>query len=337
MSWKERRLITILSMILLILVIALVLVLGARYRENLKEQEAVPEETPSAPTADQTAYNALTYDNGETTLSFERNEAGFWYWTADPDLPLDDSVILDILDYLGSWNPQQTLSDAAALEASGLSEPTGSLTAVTSTGVYTKLLFGKTTTDGTSDYVRLNEDESTVYIIDGSLSDLMEIPVYDMCRLPSLPVLEESRIRSITIRGPEQESEAARQVVALTALRSDDDSDTTWRAEGANVTDAPALRALLEDLSALTFAKCVDYNPSDEAATICGFDSPSAVLQVSYMTEGGADQILELTIGERLPDKSGRYTRLGSESAVYLLVTDLLDPLMNIAANGLGG
>lgn len=337
MSWKERRLITILSAILLVLVIALVIVLAVRYRANRDDGSAGTGEPVAGLVSDETAYTSLTYDNGETTLSFERSELGLWYWTADADLPLDDSVILDIISTLTAWNPQQTLTDAAALEASGLDEPTGSLTAVTSTGSYTKLLFGKTTTDGTSDYVRLNDDEGTVYIIDGGLSDLMEIPVYDMCRLPALPVLEEARIRSITIRGPMQEDETSRRVVSLTALRSEEDSDTTWRFEGANVTDDPTLRALLEDLSALTFAKCVDYAPSDEAAEICGFDSPSAVLQVAYRTEGGADQTLELTIGERLPDGSGRYTRLDGESAVYLLVTDLLDPLMNIAANGMDG
>lgn len=337
MSWKERRLITVLSAILLVLVIALVIVLAVRYRANLNADDPAEQETVAGLVSDETAFTSLIYDNGETTLSFERNEFGIWYWTADRNLPLDDSVILDILSTLTAWNPQQTLTDSAALEASGLDEPTGSLTATTASGSYTKLLFGKTTTDGTSDYVRLNDDEGTVYIIDGGLSDLMEIPVYDMCRLPTLPVLEEARIRSITIRGPEQEDETSRRVVSLTALRSEEDSATTWRFEGANITDDPTLRALLEDLSALSFAKCVDYAPSDEAVEICGLDSPSAVLQVAYRTEGGADQTLELTIGERLPNGSGRYTRLGSESAVYLLVTDLLDPLMSIAVNGMDG
>ena len=337
MSWKERRLITVLSAILLVLAIALVIVLAVRYRDNMETEQTPPEDLTAGLVTDQDSFNTLTYYNGETTLSFERNELGMWYWTADTSLPLDDSVILDILSILTAWNPQQTLTDAAALEASGLDEPTGSLTAVTSTGSYTKLLFGKTTTDGTSDYVRLNDDEGTVYIIDGGLSDLMEIPVYDMCRLPALPVLDEARIRSITIRGPEQEDETSRRVVSLTALRSEENSDPTWRFEGANITDDPTLRALLEDLSNLTFAKCVDYAPSDEAVEICGLDSPSAVLQVAYRTESGTDQMLELTIGQRLPDGSGRYTRMGSESAVYLLVTDLLDPLMSIAANGMDG
>ena len=53
--------------------------------------------------------------------------------------------------------------------------------------------------------------------------------------------------------------------------------------------------------------------------------------------ESGSEQSLELTVGNRVPDQSGRYTRMGSDSSLYLLETDLLDPLMSIAANGLDG
>ena len=336
MSWKERRLIAVLSMILLVLTIALVIVLAVRYRDKMDPEQTPPEDLTAGLVSDQDDFHTLTYFNGETTLSFERDENGIWHWTADRALPLDDSVILDILDRLSAWNPQQTLTGAEALENSGINEPTGSITATTVSGSYTKLVFGKATTDGSSDYVRLNDDESTVYIIDGALSALMDIPVYDMCRLPSLPVLEESRIRSIVIRGAAQQEGSAGPVTSLTAQHGDD-GYTTWRFEGANVSDLPEVRALLEDLTALTFEKCIDYNPSAEAAAVCGFDAPAAILQISYLTESGSEQSLELTVGNRVPDQSGRYTRMGSDSSLYLLETDLLDPLMSIAANGLDG
>ena len=336
MSWKERRLIAVLSMILLVLTIALVIVLAVRYRDKMDPEQTPPEDLTAGLVSDQDSFNTLTYFNGETTLSFERDENGIWHWTADRALPLDDSVILDILDRLSAWNPQQTLTGAEALENSGINEPTGSITATTVSGSYTKLVFGKATTDGSSDYVRLNDDESTVYIIDGALSALMDIPVYDMCRLPSLPVLEESRIRSIVIRGAAQQDGSAGPVTSLSAQHGDD-GYTTWRFEGANVSDLPEVRALLEDLTALTFEKCIDYNPSAEAASLCGLDAPAAILQISYLTESGSEQSLELTVGNRVPDQSGRYTRMGSDSSLYLLETDLLDPLMSIAANGLDG
>lgn len=334
MSWKERRLITILSTILLILVIALILVLALRYREHRAEPD--PDQTPTMGTVtDQTAFCSLSYDNGSATLSFERDEAGIWHWTADRDLPLDDSVIQDILTQLTVWNPQQTLTDSAALEAGGLDEPVGSLTASTEDGTYTTLLFGAATTDGNSRYVRLNGDETTVYIVDGGLFTLMQTPVYDMCRLPDLPVLEESRIQGITISGPQQEGGAL--VTTLLPQHADGSAATSWRADGANVTDDPLVHSLLEDLTALAFSKCVDYAPSDEAASVCGLDAPAAVLRVDYVTEGGAEQTLQLTIGGRVPDKSGRFVRLEGSDPIYLLATDLLDPLMRVASSGLDG
>lgn len=132
---------------------------------------------------------------------FSQDEAGAWYWTADESFPLEDTVILEILDLLSSWKPQQTLTDEAALENSGLDEPSASLTASTADGTSTTVLFGKTTTDGTSYYVRLNGDESTVYIIADTLYQLMSTSIYDMCRLPELPALTETQIRSVTIEG----------------------------------------------------------------------------------------------------------------------------------------
>jgi hypothetical protein len=109
MSWKERRLITVLSAILLVLVIALVIVLAVRYRASMDDGSTVTEEPVAGLVSDETAYTSLTYFNGETTLSFERNELGQWYWTADTDLPLDDSVT--------DWKTLFPVSDAMIQKA----------------------------------------------------------------------------------------------------------------------------------------------------------------------------------------------------------------------------
>lgn len=334
MTWKERRTITILTTIVLILAALLLIVLGIRYRQHRADTEGGGDSADTAgPTESLNAYTALSYNNGSATLSFAQDETGVWTWDADRTFPLDDTTILEILDLLSNWRPQQTLTDQESLDASGLAESTASLTASTASGGTTTLLFGKATTDGTSYYVRLNGDESTVYIVDGAIFQLMSVPIYDMCRLPELPVLMESRMRSISIQGPTPEEVDTAPVTTLTAQHSE--TAPSWRSNGANVTDDPSVRALMEDLTALKFAKCVDYAPSDEAAAICGFDSPQAVLRIVYTPDGQEDAELILTVGNRLPDKSGRYVRLHGEAPIYLLETDLLDPLMRIAANGI--
>ena len=78
MTWRERRIVTILSTILLILMAALLVVLGMRYRasRDIGKEDPAPGETGVA--ADQNAYTSLQYDNGSTTLSFTRDDSGTW-------------------------------------------------------------------------------------------------------------------------------------------------------------------------------------------------------------------------------------------------------------------
>lgn len=80
MSWKEKRLITILSIILAVLCAAVLVVLSIRYRaaQAAKDQNTV---SPSdIAEAAQSEYVALSYSNGSTTLSFSLNEDGIWTW-----------------------------------------------------------------------------------------------------------------------------------------------------------------------------------------------------------------------------------------------------------------
>ena len=81
----------------------------------------------------------------------------------------------------------------------------------------------------------------------------------------------------------------------------------------------------------------MDYHPSDDAAAICGFDHPAAKVSIRYTTETDTEQTLQLTIGSRLPDETGRYVQLGDDSTIYFLPTELLDPLMAVSVNGLEG
>ena len=334
MTWQERRIVTFLSAVLAVLFAIVLVLLGARYKQNRAEKEAAQEAGSTSPAADPVAYTALSYENGSFTLSFSLDENGSWVWADDPSFPLDDTTILGITGQLASWKPQQTVTDAEVLADAGFDQPNGSLTATTAKGD-TTLLFGRTTTDGSSYYIRLNGDETTAYILPDTLYQLMSRPIYDMMALPELPALPEDRLLSVTIQGPDEEDGNVGRVTVLTAYQGE--SGTSWRGDGANITDAPVVRALLADLAALTITKCVDYHPSDDAASLCGFDHPAAQVSIRYTTETDAEQTLTLTIGSRLPNETGRYVRLGSDSTIYFLPTELLDPLMAVSVNGLEG
>lgn len=335
MTWSERRTVTILSVILAILFAALLVVLGIRHRENLAAAESGTVQVPPGEDPVQFLYTSLTYDNGSTTLSFSRDEAGVWVWSDDPNFPLDDTTISAIVQNLSNWAPQQTITDEAVLTNCGMEDPAASFTATTTNG-FVSLLFGKTTTDGASRYVRLNGDETTVYILDNALYDLLCVPIYDMCLLPELPQLKEEAMDKVVIRGAETEEGVFISTV-LAAQRPDgEDTATTWRCSGANVTDDATVRALMEDLQALAFEKCIVYRPSEEAVSLCGFDNPTTLI-VDYFTDTGVEETLTLEIGNPLPDSSGRYVQRADDTTIYFLPTAALDPLMRISVTGLEG
>ena len=95
------------------------------------------------------------------------------------------------------------------------------------------------------------------------LISLVRINTYRPYRLPELPELTESTITSIQLQGPlveqvdlEGNSTQVRNSTVFTATHAEDDSTAvSWRSGGANITDAPSLRALLEDLEGLKEAE----------------------------------------------------------------------------------
>ena len=206
MSWQERRIVTFLSAVLAILFAVVLVLLGMRYKENRAKQELSGGEGALISADSPSDYTALTYENGSFSLSFALDENGNWVWTDDPAFPLDDATILGITARLSSWETQQVLTDSAAFADAGFDQPSATLTASTASG-QTTLTFGRATTDGSSRYVRLNGDETTAYILDGTLYDLLQRPIYDMMALPKTPELTEDCLLSVSIQGPAGEDD----------------------------------------------------------------------------------------------------------------------------------
>ncbi len=330
MTWKERRLITVLSVILAILSAALLIVLGIRYRQP---RDAVQDPGAQAVQAAQAAgstYASLSVYSGSATLSFSIQEDGTWVWDDDTEFPLDDSTIESMMELLSDLTPQQVLSDPESLESYELDAPSASISAVKVDQSTVSVTFGKATTDGTSRYAMMNDDASTIYIFADTLYQALQTPIYDMMTLPELPELPEPSISSISIQGPGEDAQPL-----LLAAQHTDDGATTWLSGGEDVTDNASVQALLEDLGQMQIARCVDYRPSDEAASICGFDAPDALVQVTYTPEDGSESVWTLTVGTTEPGGTGRYAQIGADTTIYLLETALLDPLMRIAAGGL--
>ena len=327
MHRSQKRTLIVLIVLLAVLLIALAVVVTVQHsQEEAAQQAAAAEEAASVITPVQT-YTAITYDNGSATLSFHVDEeTGSWVWSDDPEFPLDQSFLTSMTELLTSLRPQQTITDGDTLEAYGLDAPFASLTATAQDGSTLTLQLGNATTDGNSYYMLMDGDESTVYIIDGTLySSYMSKAIYDLCDLPELPGLTEDTISTITLQG----------AVTTTLQAQRTEESVSWTSGGEDVTGLETVDALLTELGALSVDRCVDFKPTDEAAAICGFDAPTLTLTVAYETETGTEETLVLTIGAQTLEADGRYVRIGEDTTIYQMSAADLETLLSVAANGL--
>lgn len=339
MTWKERQLITVLSAILGVLAAILLVVLGIRYRENRAEVPVtapiIPEANGELPQEQQGVYfSSLTYYNGSTTLNFSLDKAGRWIWSDDPAFPLDNTTVLAVLDVLTNWAPQEIRTDAASVQAADLNNPTATLTATTSEGTVVKLIFGKKVEDEDAHYVKVNNDISCVHVVPDTVYDLLCVPIYDMMVLPELPELAEPWLDFILIGDPENEEDAQNSVLFLAQKSAGDHPVVTWQYNGTTVTNKPRLRTLLNGLKTLTEIKCKIYRPSEEAASICGFDDPLLKVRFSS-TRSGQTVTMRMVVGALVPDGSAYYVRLDDSSTIYQVPAAALDALLDLAENGL--
>jgi len=316
MTTRQRRILRqVLSLAALAAVV--VLVVTTVHRRNAGE-----EQTPEEPgiVTDQTArYEALTYHNGSATLSFTLNEQEKWIWADVPDFPLDEQYVLTILDHITGLKPQQTLTEPETPETYGLDDPAMTLTAASSDGTELKVDMGKEVTGGSgSRYLMLQGDASTVYIVDGSLAEELSRPIYDMMRLPKATDIPAEDFRGLTL------SREERSAAFLTA--AGDGTPLVWRCSGEDVTGDARLETVLTLVGSLAPARCLDYNPSPEAVSLCGFDTP-LIVTARYQS-GETEQMLRLEVGGLNVDGTERCFRLGEDTTIYTLPLAELEPLL---------
>ena len=294
------------------LALGLTLLLSACGHKNT-EPERKDAATQTVPVE---GITGLTLCDGDVTLRFEKDEAGNWIWHDDPAFPLEQSAMDELLALPAALDGGETVTDGQELSAYGLETPAKYIT-VTADGEDATYYVGEETTDGR--WYVLTPDGRVLYASAESKA-LLSRSIYDMAVLPQLPVIAPEQVVSVTILTPER-------TVAFLA-----DEDGVRRSANRDVTAQTA--ALVEELGALTVTACVDYDPAEGAAAVCGLDDPALTLAMNYLSDTGADKALTLAVGLPTGD-GGRYVTLDGETTIYRMEEASLAQLLTIAETGL--
>lgn len=255
----------------------------------------------------------LEYDDSNVTCRFRKDE-DTWKWVDNEAFPLDGSYIETVLSALEQLGMDMTpIEGAGELAEYGLDDAERYLS-FTAGEESPTLHIGKQREDGTW-YMNVN-DETEVYLVPNDLVALMGISVYDMAVLPTLPELTDENMTGITVQKNGEMSKTMR----LTKR------DEGWSI-GAKAFDGIAdIEAALADFA---FIKCFNYDPSPDAAPLCGLDSPSATITVQYLNTVGTESELTLRLG-LLREDGSYYATLNDDSTVYLVSAETVAAFLSL-------
>ena len=259
---------------------------------------------------------ALELCDGEVTLRFARTD-DTWHWVDDGTFPLDQDAVAALLALPSSLAAAEPVQGQGELSGYGLETPKKYVTA-TADGADSTIYVGSQTSDGR--WYVLTPD-GVVRLAAQADGEALSRSIYDMAVLPELPAITEENLISLTLTGAE-----GKQVTFSV------DESGVRRSGAQDVTEKTA--SLVDELGKLAVTACVDYDPADGAAAVCGLDAPEAILAVNYVNAHGGDGALTLTVGGSTGD-GGRYVTLNGDATIYRMEEMGLAQVLTLAALGL--
>ena len=259
---------------------------------------------------------ALELCDGEVTLRFARTD-DTWHWVDDGTFPLDQDAVAALLALPSSLAAAEPVQGQGELSGYGLETPKKYVTA-TADGADSTIYVGSQTSDGR--WYVLTPD-GVVRLAAQADGEALSRSIYDMAVLPELPAITEENLISLTLTGAE-----GKQVTFSV------DESGVRRSGARDVTEKTA--SLVDELGKLAVTACVDYDPADGAAAVCGLDVPEAILAVNYVNAHGGDGALTLTVGGSTGD-GGRSVTLNGDATIYRMEETGLAQVLTLAALGL--
>ena len=178
-------------------------------------------------------------------------------------------------------------------------------------------------------YVRKDDDEKTVYLIDSSCVEPFTKSLNDYAQMEDFPAISNTdTITKISVHGDNSYE-----------LSKDKDT-STWSVKGSEdeeKADSATVSSLVSSFGSMAYSSLADYKCDDKSKY--GLDKPYATITVDYQEEVAdedtssseeetkmADKQLTIFVGNETDD-SGRYVMVNDSNEVYTMSTDTLSAL----------
>ena len=286
-------------------------------KQEAADTESAEEENPEIISIASADVKSIKFVIDKKEVTFEK-DGDSWVKSDETGFPVDQDKIDTLVSSLNSIKAERTLENVEDASEYELDQPDNTITVTTEDGETTVIQLGMENDSTSQEYIDLNKDSSTVYVVSNSTFSSFEGTLYDFAKSGVFPTVDSSTVSKISVDGKDS------------SYVVEKDKNNFWNITGDGETekaDSAKATSLASTLSSVAYASYVNYNCAEDELSQYGLDKPYAEITVDYQeevekestddeneTENGDEEVSEASGDENQADENADSETDGSES-----------------------
>ena len=286
-------------------------------KQEAADTESAEEENPEIISIASADVKSIKFVIDKKEVTFEK-DGDSWVKSDETGFPVDQDKIDTLVSSLNSIKAERTLENVEDASEYELDQPDNTITVTTEDGETTVIQLGMENDSTSQEYIDLNKDSSTVYVVSNSTFSSFEGTLYDFAKSGVFPTVDSSTVSKISVDGKDS------------SYVVEKDENNFWNITGDGETekaDSAKATSLASTLSSVAYASYVNYNCAEDELSQYGLDKPYAEITVDYQEEvekectddeneakNGAEEVSEVSGDENQTDEKVDSETDGNES-----------------------
>ena len=286
-------------------------------KQEAADTESAEEENPEIISIASADVKSIKFVIDKKEVTFEK-DGDSWVKSDETGFPVDQDKIDTLVSSLNSIKAERTLENVEDASEYELDQPDNTITVTTEDGETTVIQLGMENDSTSQEYIDLNKDSSTVYVVSNSTFSSFEGTLYDFAKSGVFPTVDSSTVSKISVDGKDS------------SYVVEKDENNFWNITGDGETekaDSAKATSLASTLSSVAYASYVNYNCAEDELSQYGLDKPYAEITVDYQekvekessddeneAENGDEEVSEASENENQGDETADSETDGSES-----------------------
>ena len=286
-------------------------------KQEAADTESAEEENPEIISIASADVKSIKFVIDKKEVTFEK-DGDSWVKSDETGFPVDQGKIDTLVSSLNSIKAERTLENVEDASEYELDQPDNTITVTTEDGETTVIQLGMENDSTSQEYIDLNKDSSTVYVVSNSTFSSFEGTLYDFAKSGVFPTVDSSTVSKISVDGKDS------------SYVVEKDKNNFWNITGDGETekaDSAKATSLASTLSSVAYASYVNYNCAEDEFSQYGLDKPYAEITVDYQekvekestddeneAENGDEEVSEASGDENQADENADSETDGSES-----------------------